>query len=80
MTEHGVFDPTTYRRIQCRHKRIKLDSSVIAAPRRPMTAFVAFSQHRRESMQNQQHGMGHREITSMLGQEWRNMSEEERKM
>eukprot|EP00934_Nitzschia_sp_Nitz4_P005126 Nitzschia sp. Nitz4//scaffold286_size23798//19800//21261//NITZ4_008455-RA/size23798-snap-gene-0.3-mRNA-1//1//CDS//3329545753//5116//frame0 len=56
-------------------KRAKKDPS---APKRPMSAFLYFSQGRRQEIKDQNPTMKNTEVSRLLGELWRNASEEER--
>lgn len=56
-------------------KRAKKDPS---APKRPMSAFLYFSQERRRIIKEKNPGMRNTEVSRVLGDMWRNASEEER--
>ena len=57
-------------------KRAKKDPS---APKRPMSAFLYFSQGRRRKIKEANPKMKNTEVSRMLGEMWRNASEEDRK-
>lgn len=56
-------------------RRAKKDPS---APKRPMSAFLFFSQHKRRLIKEANPGMRNTEISRTLGQMWREASDEER--
>jgi len=56
-------------------KRAKKDPS---APKRPMSAFLYFSQGRRTRIKNENPDMKNTEVSRILGEMWRNASEEDR--
>lgn len=56
-------------------KRAKKDPS---APKRPMSAFLYFSQGKRTVLKNKHPEMKNTEVSRLLGEMWRNASEEER--
>jgi len=56
-------------------KRAKKDPS---APKRPMSAFLYFSQDRRRMLKDQNPGMRNTDISRILGDLWRKASDEER--
>jgi len=56
-------------------KRAKKDPS---APKRPMSAFLYFSQERRRIIKDKNPGMRNTEVSRVLGDMWRNAPEEER--
>lgn len=57
-------------------KRAKKDPS---APKRPMSAFLYFSQGRRSKIKEENPEMKNTEVSRMLGEMWRNASKEQRK-
>merc|ERR1712238_198418 len=57
-------------------KRAKKDPS---APKRNPSAFLNFSQNKRKVLRKENPGMRNTEISRLLGDLWRNASEEERK-
>jgi hypothetical protein len=57
-------------------KRAKKDPS---APKRPMSAFLYFSQGRRRTIKGENPTMKNTEISRLLGEMWRNAPEEDRK-
>jgi hypothetical protein len=57
-------------------KRAKKDPT---APKRPMSAFLHFSQGKRSKIKEQQPDIKNTEVSRLLGEMWRNCSEEERK-
>jgi HMG (high mobility group) box len=57
-------------------KRAKKDPS---APKRPMSAFLYFSQGRRRKIKDANPKLKNTEVSRMLGEMWRNASEEDRK-
>eukprot|EP00543_Licmophora_paradoxa_P003446 CAMPEP_0202448528 /NCGR_PEP_ID=MMETSP1360-20130828/7347_1 /ASSEMBLY_ACC=CAM_ASM_000848 /TAXON_ID=515479 /ORGANISM="Licmophora paradoxa, Strain CCMP2313" /LENGTH=338 /DNA_ID=CAMNT_0049066155 /DNA_START=576 /DNA_END=1592 /DNA_ORIENTATION=+ len=57
-------------------KRARKDPS---APKRPMSAFLYFSQERRKQIKNENPSMKNTEISRILGDIWRNASEEEKR-
>ena len=57
-------------------KRARKDPS---APKRPMSAFLYFSQGRRRKIKEQNPDMKNTEVSRILGEMWRNASEEERR-
>jgi hypothetical protein len=61
---------------QVPYKRAKKDPS---APKRPMSAFLYFSQGKRKGISDKNPDMKNTEISRLLGEMWRNASEEERK-
>eukprot|EP00566_Odontella_aurita_P012505 CAMPEP_0113589932 /NCGR_PEP_ID=MMETSP0015_2-20120614/36374_1 /TAXON_ID=2838 /ORGANISM="Odontella" /LENGTH=479 /DNA_ID=CAMNT_0000496029 /DNA_START=1168 /DNA_END=2607 /DNA_ORIENTATION=- /assembly_acc=CAM_ASM_000160 len=61
---------------QVPYKRAKKDPS---APKRPMSAFLYFSQDRRKKIKAKNPGMKNTEISQVLGQMWRNASDEEKR-
>lgn len=61
---------------QVPYKRARKDPS---APKRPMSAFLYFSQGRRRKIKDANPKMKNTEVSRMLGEMWRNASEEERK-
>lgn len=60
---------------QVPYKRAKKDPS---APKRPMSAFLYYSQVKRSSIKEKYKGMKNTEISRVLGQMWKNASQEER--
>jgi len=56
-------------------KRAKKDPS---APKRPMSAFLYFSQEKRRIIKDKNPGMRNTEVSRVLGEMWRNAPEEER--
>lgn len=56
-------------------KRAKKDPS---APKRPMSAFLYFSQDKRRKIKDANPGMRNTEVSRILGDMWKNASEEER--
>ncbi len=61
---------------QVPYKRAKKDPS---APKRPMSAFLYFSQGRRQQIKDKNPEMKNTEVSRLLGEQWRNASEEERR-
>lgn len=61
---------------QVPYKRAKKDPS---APKRPMSAFLYFSQGKRKSISDKNPDMKNTEISRLLGEMWRNSTEEERR-
>jgi hypothetical protein len=61
---------------QVPHKRQRKDPS---APKRPMSAFLYYSQHRRRAVRDEHPEMKNTEVSRYLGELWRNASEEEKK-
>ena len=61
---------------QVPYKRARKDPS---APKRPMSAFLYFSQGRRRKIKDENPKLKNTEISRMLGEMWRNASEEDRK-
>jgi len=57
-------------------KRAKKDPS---APKRPMSAFLYFSQGRRKTIKDQNPEIKNTQVSRLLGEMWRNASEEDRK-
>lgn len=57
-------------------KRAKKDPS---APKRPMSAFLYFSQGRRKKIKDQNPDIKNTEVSRLLGEMWRNSSNEDRK-
>jgi len=57
-------------------KRAKKDPS---APKRPMSAFLYFSQDRRKKIKAKNPGMKNTEVSQVLGEMWRNASDEEKR-
>lgn len=57
-------------------KRAKKDPS---APKRPMSAFLYFSQGRRRQIKEENPHMKNTEVSRLLGEMWRGASEEERR-
>lgn len=57
-------------------KRAKKDPS---APKRPMSAFLYFSQGRRSQIKADNPDMRNTQVSRILGEMWRNLSDEERK-
>lgn len=57
------------------YKRAKKDPS---APKRPMSAFLYYSQGRRKDIKDRFPDMKNTEVSRLLGEHWRNASEEER--
>ena len=57
-------------------KRAKKDPS---APKRPMSAFLYFSQGKRSVLKQQNPNMKNTEVSRLLGEMWRNASEEEKR-
>jgi hypothetical protein len=49
------------------------------APKRPASAFLAFSQNRRAMIKEQNPDMGNTDVSRLLGEMWRNASEAERR-
>jgi hypothetical protein len=49
------------------------------APRRPMSAFLKYSQNRRAMIKEQNPDMGNTDVSRLLGEMWRNASEAERR-
>ncbi|CAB4419060.1 unnamed protein product [Rhizophagus irregularis] len=49
------------------------------APKRPLNAYLRFSLVKRAELKQQNPGMGPKEITIMLGEAWRKLSEDEKK-
>ncbi|GBB90664.1 hypothetical protein RclHR1_01770012 [Rhizophagus clarus] len=49
------------------------------APKRPLNAYLRFSSLKRAELKQQNPGMGPKEITIMLGEAWRKLSEAEKK-
>lgn len=49
------------------------------APKRPMSAFLKFSQNRRAKIKEQNPDMGNTDVSRLLGEMWRNASENERR-
>lgn len=49
------------------------------APKRPMSSFLFFSKARRNSIKDEHPNMKNTEISSILGEQWRNATEEERR-
>ncbi len=60
---------------QVPYKRAKKDPT---APKRPMSAFLYYSQVKRSSIKEKYKGMKNTEISRVLGQMWKNASQEER--
>lgn len=60
---------------QVQWKRTRKDPS---APRRPMSAFLYFSQGRRSQIKQENPDMKNTQISAILGERWRNLSEEEK--
>jgi len=60
---------------QVTKKKIKKDPS---APKRPMSAFLHFSLGRRQSIRDQNPDMVNTEVSRVLGEQWRNATEEEK--
>lgn len=58
------------------HKRHKKDPT---APKRPMSAFLHFSQERRQAMRENSPELSNTEISKLLGKEWKNVAEEVRR-
>lgn len=56
-------------------KRVKKDPS---APKRPMSAFLYFSQGKRSQIKNENPEIKNTEVSRILGELWRNLSAEER--
>lgn len=56
-------------------KRVKKDPS---APKRPMSAFLYFSQGKRTEIKTERPEMKNTEVSRVLGEMWRNLSEAER--
>ncbi|PKC12891.1 HMG-box [Rhizophagus irregularis] len=50
------------------------------APKRPLNAYLRFSLVKRAELKQQNPGMGPKEITIMLGEAWRKLSEDEKKV
>lgn len=61
---------------QIPYKRAKKDPS---APKRPMSAFLHFTQGRRSRIKLENPDMKNTEVSKILGELWRNCTEEERK-
>lgn len=61
---------------QVPYKRAKKDPS---APKRPMSAFLYFSQGRRQQIKDKNPGIKNTEVSRFLGELWRNSTEEERR-
>ena len=57
-------------------KRAKKDPS---APKRPMSAFLFFSQGKRRELKEKNPGMKNTEVSRLLGEMWRNAPESERR-
>jgi len=57
-------------------RRTKKDPS---APKRPMSSFLYFAQSRRPSIQQENPESTYLNVMSLLGQEWQNLSKEERR-
>jgi len=57
-------------------KRAKKDPS---APKRPMSAFLYFAQGRRTNLKNEHPDMKNTEISRILGEMWRNATDEDRR-
>eukprot|EP00551_Chaetoceros_affinis_P020182 CAMPEP_0203717114 /NCGR_PEP_ID=MMETSP0092-20131115/1697_1 /ASSEMBLY_ACC=CAM_ASM_001090 /TAXON_ID=426623 /ORGANISM="Chaetoceros affinis, Strain CCMP159" /LENGTH=437 /DNA_ID=CAMNT_0050595877 /DNA_START=52 /DNA_END=1365 /DNA_ORIENTATION=- len=49
------------------------------APKRPMSSFLFFSKERRKAIKDKHPNMKNTEISSILGEQWRNATEEERR-
>ncbi|GKY92361.1 hypothetical protein MPSEU_000207000 [Mayamaea pseudoterrestris] len=49
------------------------------APKRPMSAFLKYSQNRRATIKSQNPDMGNTDVSRLLGEMWRNASEAERR-
>ena len=49
------------------------------APKRPMSAFLKYSQNRRAMIKEQNPDMGNTDVSRLLGEMWRNASEAERR-
>jgi hypothetical protein len=56
-------------------KRVRKDPS---APKRPMSAFLFFSQGKRSEIKNANPDMKNTEVSRILGEQWRNLLDEER--
>ena len=56
-------------------KRVKKDPS---APKRPMSAFLYFSQGKRTEIKNERPDIKNTEVSRVLGEMWRNLSDDER--
>lgn len=56
-------------------KRVKKDAS---APKRPMSSFLYFSQGKRTEIKNSRPEIKNTEVSRVLGEMWRNLSDEER--
>lgn len=56
-------------------KRARKDPS---APKRPMSAFLMFAQNRRAELRRKNPAMKNTEVSQILGEMWRNMSDDER--
>ena len=61
---------------QVPYKRAKKDPS---APKRPMSAFLYFSQGRRQQIKDKNPDIKNTEVSRLLGELWRNATEEERR-
>lgn len=61
---------------QVPYKRVKKNP---LAPKRPMSSFLFFSKERRKTIKAKYPTMKNTEISSMLGEQWRNATEEERR-
>mmetsp|Transcript_7210 Transcript_7210/g.10329 ORF Transcript_7210/g.10329 Transcript_7210/m.10329 type:complete len:421 (-) Transcript_7210:305-1567(-) len=61
---------------QVPYKRNKKDPS---APKRPMSAFLFFSQDKRRKIKEENGGIRNTEVSRVLGEMWKNASDEERK-
>lgn len=61
---------------QVPYKRARKDPS---APKRPMSAFLYFSQGRRQHIKEKHPEMKNTEVSRLLGEQWRNATDEERK-
>lgn len=48
------------------------------APKRPMSAFLKYSKKRRSAVKEQNPDMGNTDVSRLLGEMWRNASEQER--
>merc|ERR1711915_390625 len=57
-------------------KRAKKDPS---APKRPMSAFLYFSQDKRRQIKEENPSIRNTEVSRILGELWRNASEEEKR-